>query len=107
MILKCQKSKKLWSEVERWINHLGFVDYILTENSIVTGDINKSRLLSIIILFAKITIYNARMKDKTPNFFNFINLLKNQYIQSKYIANITNRIDEFEREWHLLIIEYQ
>ena len=107
MILKCQKSKKLWTEVERWINHLGFVDYILTENSIVTGDINKSRLLSIIILFAKITIYNARMKEKTPNFFNFINLLKNQYIQSKYIANITNKIDEFEREWHLLIIEFE
>ena len=107
MLLKCQISKKLWSDVERWINHLGVIDYTLTENSIVTGDINKGRLLSIIILFAKITIYNARMKDKTPNFFNFINLLKDQYNQSKYIANITGKINDFEREWHLLINEFQ
>ena len=71
MLLHCQKSKKLWSDVERWINHLGVNDYVLTENSIITGDINKGRLLSIIILFAKITIYNAKMREKTPNFFNF------------------------------------
>ena len=47
------------------------------------------------------------MKDKTPNFFNFINLLKNQNNQSKYIANITGKINDFEREWHLLINEFQ
>ena len=57
--------KKLWSDRERWINHLGVKDYVLTENNIITGDIKKGRLLTIIILFAKITIYNARMKEKT------------------------------------------
>ena len=81
MLLHCQKSKKLWSDVERWINHLGVNDYVLTENSIITGDINKGRLLSIIILFVKITIYNEKMREKTPNFFNFNFLLKRQYIQ--------------------------
>ena len=89
MLLHCQKSKKLWSDVKRWINHLGVNEYVLTENSIITEDINKGRLLSIIILFAKITIYSAKMREKTPNLFNFKNLLKNQYIQAKYIANIT------------------
>ena len=59
--------KKLWSDVERLINHLGVNDYAFTENSIITGDIIKGRLLSIIILFAKITIYNAKMREKTPN----------------------------------------
>ena len=67
MLLHCQKSKKLWSDVERLINHLGVNDYAFTENSIITGDIIKGRLLSIIILFAKITIYNAKMREKTPN----------------------------------------
>ena len=47
-----------------------------SENSIITGDINKGRLLSIIILFAKMTIYFAKLKEKTPIFFNFKNLLK-------------------------------
>ena len=71
VLLHCQKSKEIWSDIERWIIHLGVKDYTLTENSIITGDINKSCLLTIIILFAKITIYSANLKDKTPNFFNF------------------------------------
>ena len=106
MLLYCQKSKKLWSDVERWINHLGVRDYTLTENSIITGDINKGCLLSIIILFAKITIYNAKMREMTPNFLNFKILSKNQYIQAKYIANITGKVNDFEKEWHLLVNEW-
>ena len=106
MILYCEKSKKLWSDVERWINHLGVRDYKLTENSIITGDIHKSRLISIIILYAKITIYSAKLKNKTPNFFNFKNLLIQEYIHSKYLANITNSTDKFEKDWHLLVNEW-
>ena len=106
MILYCEKSRKLWSDVERWINHLGVRDYKLTENSIITGDIHKNRLISIIILYAKITIYSAKLKDKTPNFFNFKNLLKQEYIHSKYLANITNNTDKFEKDWHLLVHEW-
>ena len=88
MLLYCQKSKKLWSDEERWINHLGVRDYTLTENSIKTGDINKGRLLSIIILFAKITIYNAKIREMTPNFFNFKKLLKiNTFKQSTLLTS--------------------
>ena len=90
MFIYCEKSKKLLSDVERWINHLGVQDYNLTENSIITGDIHKSCLVSIIRLYAKITIFPAKLKDKTPNFFNFKNLLKQEYVHSKYLANITN-----------------
>ena len=98
--------KELWSDVERWINHLGVQDYKLTENNIITGDIHKSSLISIIILYAKITIYSAKLKNKTPILFNFKNLLKQEYIHSKYFANITNSIDKFEKDWHLLSNEW-
>ena len=106
MLLHCTQSKRFWTDVERWINHLGVKEYVLTDNSIITGDINKSHLLSIIIQHAKITIYNANIKEKTPNFFNFKNLLKNQNIQAKYLANITGKINDFEKEWHLLVNEW-
>ena len=106
MLIYCQKSRKLWSDVERWINQIGVQNYTLTENNIITGDIHKSCLISIIILYAKLTIYSAKLKNKTPNFFNFKNLLKQEYIHAKYIANITNNIEKFEREWHLLVIEW-
>ena len=107
MLLHCHITKNIWSDIERWINHLGVKNYVLTENSIITGDINKGRLLTVIILFAKVTIYTAKMNEKTPNFFNFKNLLKQQYVQAKYVANITGRIDDFEMEWHLLFNEWQ
>ena len=97
MLIYCEKSRKLWSDVERWINQQGVQDYILTENSIITGDIHKSHLISIIILYAKITIYSAKLKNKTPIFFNFKNLLQQEYIHSKYMANITNSIEKMRR----------
>ena len=106
MLILCQKSKKFWLDVERWIIHLGVKDYVLTENSIITGDINKGRLFTIIILFAKITIYSAKLKEKTPNFFSFKSLLKQQYIQAKYFAIINGKVDKFEKEWHLLVNEW-
>ena len=59
MLLYCEKSRKLWSDVERWINQIGVQNYILTANSIVTDDIHKSCLISKIILYAKVTIYSA------------------------------------------------
>ena len=71
MLLYCEKSTKLWSDVERWINHIGVQNYTLTSNSIITGDIHKSCLISKIILYAKVTIYSAKLKNKTPNFFSF------------------------------------
>ena len=106
MLIYCEKSKKLWSDVERWINHLVVRAYNLTENSMTTGDIQKSCLISIIILYAKITIYSTKLKDKTPNFFNFKNLSKQEYVHKKYLANITNSIERFDKEWHLLVNEW-
>ena len=106
MLLYFEKSRKLWSDVERLINQIGVQNYILTANSIVTGDIHKSCLISKIILYAKVTIYSAKLKNKTPNFFCFKNLLRQEYIHAKYLANITNSIEKFEKEWHLLVIQW-
>ena len=36
-----------------------------------------------------------------------VNLLKQQYLQAKYMANTPGRIDDFEKEWHLLVNEWQ
>ena len=107
MLLHCDKSKKIWSDIERWVTQLGVNNYVLTENSIITGEINKSRLLTVIILFAKVTIYTAKINEKIPIFFNFRNLLKQQYVQAKYMANISGKMDDFEKEWHLLFNEWQ
>ena len=107
MLLHCDRTKNIWSDFERWITQLGVNNYVLTENNIITGEINKSRLLTVIILFAKVTIYTAKINEKIPNFFNFKNLLKQQYVQAKYMANISGKIDDFEKEWHLLFNEWQ
>ena len=106
VLLYCEKSIKLWSDVERWINQIGVPNYTLTSNSIITGDIHKSCLISKIILYAKVTIYSAKLKNKTPNFFCFKNLLRQEYIHAKYLSNITHNIEEFEKDWHLLVTQW-
>ena len=33
MLIYCEKSRKLWSDVERWINQIGVQNYTSTENN--------------------------------------------------------------------------
>ena len=69
--LKIKGSLEWCKRKEKWIVYLGATGYDLTENSIITGDIGKDRLISIILLIAKYSIYTAKIKDKIANFFSF------------------------------------
>ena len=50
--------------------HLGVTEYV-TENSIITEDIYDDRLISNILLIAKVSIHTAKIGDKSPHFISF------------------------------------
>ena len=73
-------------------------EYELTENNIILGNIDKDRQPLIFLLCAKVSIYTENNKDKSPNLFSLKHLLKQYYIQAKFLATVNNML---ENEWHL------
>ena len=97
MIIECRKSKDFWNDVEKWIIYLGVVECEHRKNGIV---LNKDRLISLFLLIAKVSIHTAKIKDKTPNFFTFKNVLGQLYKQARYLASFNNKEEIIESEWH-------
>ena len=69
-------SAKSW--LEYWILQIGVIEYVIVENTIVLGELQKSHWLNAIILIAKKTIFNAKIDMSLPNIycFNFQNGVK-------------------------------
>ena len=49
MFLHCKIVKQLWREVEDWISHIGVVDYAVTDETIILGELKKSHWLNSIV----------------------------------------------------------
>ena len=64
MILSCPVIVELWNEVNNWINEIGFINYKLSENRIILGDIENGITLTTIILLTKKVIYNSFKKKQ-------------------------------------------
>ena len=83
---------------------LDILEYKLTDNNIILGDIEKDRIISITLFCAKVSMYTAKIKDKNA-YFSFKDLLNQYYIQTKLFVSITNNLEKFQNEWHLLNAE--
>ena len=53
MFLYCETVKQIWREVEEWISQIGVVEYVITEERVILGELTKSHWLNAIILVAK------------------------------------------------------
>ena len=69
MFLRCVVVKQLWREVENWISQVGVVDYVITEEIIILGELKKSHWLNSIVLITKKIIFNAKINMTIPNMF--------------------------------------
>ena len=53
--------QKLWREIETWISEIGVLEYVIDDNTIIVGELQKYYWLNIIILNTKRTIFNAKI----------------------------------------------
>ena len=66
MLIECPCTQSLWLEVEKWIRILGMVNYSLTINHNILGDLENSGQINIIILNAKKTIFLSKLDEVAP-----------------------------------------
>ena len=59
MILNCEVSKHLWSEVNDWIVELCMLDYNLFHMKFIVGDLENALVIKTVILITKKVIYTG------------------------------------------------
>ena len=106
-MINCAQIQTLWHQVEDWISNIGVIEYSITKNIIILGELQKSFWINAIILITKKTIFNARINETIPNFESIKSQVKNLYIykRNKYI--LIEREDKLEQRWGVLMEHYE
>ena len=106
MLLFCEVSQHLWTAVQDWIIEIGMVDYHLSNNRIIEGDLENALAVNSIILLTKKVIYNAMKRERKPHLPNVKYEVKSFYYQEKYKQYIKGNRTRFEKQYNLLINLY-
>ena len=102
MLIDCEIGYRMWSKVQDWIIELMEDEYDLN-NKINIIDGNKNVAYTIITTHVKRAIYTAKMEGSTSTFLLVKNLLKNASNHEGYKATITGKLEDFEKNWELLL----
>ena len=106
MLIECNITKELWREAWNWIIEIGVPGYHLSEEKIITGELEKSVCINTIIMLTKKVIYNA-MKEVKYHILAVEKETKNFYFQEKYRLCVKGRRHIFERKYSLLCNKYE
>ena len=78
------------------------VDYNLSPDKIILGDMENATSINTIILLTKKIIYNAIRKEQKPSIINVKNDVKNSYFLEKYRHYVKGKSILFDKEYLLL-----
>ena len=106
MLLFCEAFRHLWTEMQDWIIELGMVDYHLSNNRTIEGDLENALSVNSIILLTKKVIYNAMKKERKPHLLNVKHEVKSFCYQEKYRQYIKGNRTRFEKQYNLLVDLY-
>ena len=102
MLIECQCAQSLWTEAERWIRSLGMVNYTLTNDRKILGDLENSGQINIIILNIKKPIFLSKLDEKPPSLPRLKAYVRQSYLHDEYKYKIENKEHLFARKWSLL-----
>ena len=107
MLLDCRYTRKLWSEVEEWIQTISNKEYNLTDRLKILGDLESNATINIIILNTKKVLYLCKLDKKEPYLLQVQLNVKRVYNHDLYKYSINNKQILFEGKWALLLNFFQ
>ena len=100
---RCEKLRDFWNELERSIKICGQCDtFCFSEELVLFGcksNVITNDVFDFILVLAKYYIYICSRKNRTPNFFAFLNIIKLRYSDLKFLARINGTHQQFANNW--------
>ena len=103
MLIEFENVKTLWHEVENWISEIGVIEYLINENIIILGELQRAHWLNAIIVITKKTIFNAKTNSTCPRFECVKRQVKCLYSYERHKYTLVEREDKFEKRWGMLL----
>ena len=97
MLLWCPIIKTLWSDINKWLSEMFFLDYSPAESREILGDLENSPIINSFILLTKKVIYDSLKKGKKPSLVHIKNEVKNPHYLEKYNHYISRRRQLLEK----------
>ena len=96
----CPFSKKIWSELEKWILAKTGYGIAFTKNNIMFGfQGSNNKAMNCLSFIVKRTLYSNKLQNKVPCFPYFKSSIINYYRNEKYIAESKCHNDKFQKRW--------
>ena len=67
MLIECKQVQEIWRDIETWILEIGVLEYVINEEIITFGEMQKAHLLNAVILITKKVTFNAKTNMSTPS----------------------------------------
>ena len=106
MLVECENVKILWHEVEEWIEEIGVIEYMINDNIVILGELQRAHWLNAIILITRKTIFNAKTNLSSPNFECVKRQVKCLFNYERQKYTLMEREDKFKKGWGMLLDYY-
>ena len=103
LLSECPYVVDLWTNVENWIRRKLNINIKLNAIMKIVGYYNFDEYywpLNFILLISKYYIYQNSKKEKCLDIFSLQNIIKEKFLEQKYISRINSTSKLFEKRWH-------
>ena len=103
LLSECPYVVDLWTNVENWIRRKLNINIKLDAIMKIVGYYNFDEYywpLNFILLISKYYIYQNSKKEKCLDIFSLHNIIKEKFLEQKYISRINSTSKLFKKRWH-------
>ena len=79
MLIQCEVSNEIWTQVQSWIQNIGIERYTITDEKKILGDFGCSYWVNAIILNTKKCIFVSKVKEIKPTLSYIKSTIKNMH----------------------------
>ena len=99
MLIQCEVSNAIWTQVQSWIQDIGIVGYTISDEKKILGEFDCSYWVNAIILNTKKCIFIAKIKEIKPTLSYIKSIVKNMHSYEKFSFQLKDKERVFTQRW--------
>ena len=99
----CERTQNFWSEITLFLIRLGYRNFRLEHSILIFGDKEMDSLFNLIIIIAKMVIYQKREKGNIYSMRHFETLIEKERESEEVYATNRESMELYEKKWDKFI----
>ena len=99
MLIQCEVSNIIWTQVQSWIQDIGIDGYIMSDEKKILGDLHCSCWVNAIILNIQKCIFIAKIREIRPTLLHIKASVRNIHNYEKFSFQMKDKENIFTQRW--------